>query len=278
MFDHHPRSDARTGREIIPWSAAGAGLADQEAARASTARARRVLVACAVAVAAGVTGLMTLIYPAGDVPPEPVPGGFVFPDLPEPSAAVSLLPAPSSASTPSPVPTPPTTRVATAVPGRTARPGPTGASRPPTTAPALRFTVGSTVGLELDGKPGYRVRHHDFLGRVDRISTAQDRADSQFRVRTGFGPAGCVSLEAVNYPGYFLRHRYFVLRLEPAGRRENPQLFAQDTTFCPAPVGDGTAYVLKSVNYPGRALALHSDGVLHLDPGGATAFRVRKPL
>src|SRR4051794_28146018 len=85
MYDHEPRNDARTGREIIPWSAAGAGLATPEAARASTARARRVLVACAVAVAAGVTGLMALVHPTGDVPPDPVPGGFVFPDLPEPS-------------------------------------------------------------------------------------------------------------------------------------------------------------------------------------------------
>jgi hypothetical protein len=189
-----------------------------------------------------------------------------------------MLPAPSSASTPGPVATPPTTRLATAVPTKTGWPDPTGVSRPPTTAPALRLTVGSTVGLELTGRPGYRVRHHDFLGRVDRISTAADRADSQFRVRKGLGPDGCVSLEAVNYPGYFLRHRYFVLRLEPAGRRENPQLFAQDTTFCAAPSGDGTAYVLKSINYPDRALALHSDGVLYLDPGGSTAFRVRKPL
>jgi len=270
-----PDNDTGTGREIIPWSPVVAGRDQETDAAASAARARRVLVACAVAVAAGVTGVMALIYPGHQPPPDPVAGGFVFPDLPEPSAAVSILPAPTSTST---SPTPAATEVAVRAPASKRPKRSTPPPSPSTSAPVVDLVVGATVGLEMSGRPGYRLRHRDFVGRVDRITSEQDRADSRFVVRKGLGRDGCVSLEAVNYPGYFLRHRYFVLRLEPAGRRENPQLFAADATFCPEPVADGTAFALEAVNYPGWALAVQPDGVVHLDQDDPTAFRVRPPL
>jgi hypothetical protein len=138
--------------------------------------------------------------------------------------------------------------------------------------------VGATVGLAVAAAPEYRLRHRNFIGRVDRIrsdATAPERADSQFVVRKGLGRDGCISLESVNFPGYFLRHRDFVLRLE---RRDRSELFAPDATFCTAPTRDGNAIVLESINYPDRALVVHRDGVIHLDQGAGTPFVVRSPL
>jgi hypothetical protein len=233
-------------------------------------RARRVLVACAVAVTVGVAGIMALILPAGGDPPDPVAQQITYPSPWEfePSAPVSVLPSPSSSSPPTPAP------VAT-----TRRPAPTRIShRTVTPAPVVDLNVGATVGLQVAGRSGVRLRHHDFIGRVDHFGasvSALDRADSRFVVRKGLGRDGCVSLESVNYPGYFLRHRDFVLHLD---RRDRSHLFAQDATFCTSPTRDGDAFILESINYPSRALSVHDDGVLHLDENGATAFVVRPPL
>jgi hypothetical protein len=244
-------------------------------AAAQAARARRVLVACALTVTAGVAGLMVLLYPSGDADgPDPVAQQLIDPSVEWiPSVPVTVLPAPSTSFSTSPVYAEParTRDAPRTTPAATSR----SSTRP---APVVDLNVGSTVGLAVAAAPDYRVRHRDFIGRVDRIGSgadAQERADSQFVVRKGLGRDGCVSLESVNFPGYFLRHRDFVLRLD---RRDRSELFAQDATFCAAPTRDGTAIVLDSINYPGRALVVRRDGVIHLDPGEGTAFVVRSPL
>ncbi|BCJ54267.1 hypothetical protein Asp14428_57420 [Actinoplanes sp. NBRC 14428] len=147
--------------------------------------------------------------------------------------------------------------------------------KPSSKPPVAGFVAGTTIGLSPAGDPGSRVRHHDFRGRVDRIdarSPAGDRADSRFRVRRGAADARCVSFEAVNLPGFFLRHRNFELRLE---RFDGTPLFAADSTFCPASRGGGI-YALRSVNYPDRYISRYQSS-LYLAPI-ATGFTVRPPL
>ena len=251
-------------------------------AAAQAARARRVLVACALTVTAGVAGLMALLYPSGDAGgPDPVAERLIDPSvLWVPSVPVSVLPAPSSSFssfTTNPVYAEPTRTHG--VPRTTTTPG-TPATTSPTTRPAAvaDLKVGATVGLAVAATPEYRLRHRDSIGRVDRIgsdASPPERADSQFVVRKGLGRSGCLSLESVNLPGYFLRHRNFVLRLE---QRDRSELFAQDATFCAAPAQNGNALVLDSINYPGWALVVHGDGVIHLDQGAGTPFVVRAPL
>jgi hypothetical protein len=243
-------------------------------AAAQAERARRILVACALVVTAGVAGIMTLLHPAGGKAPDPVAQEIIQPPPIEyqPSVPVSLLPAPTSSFTSPPPPAPPPeTKIAH-------RRAPTGVSQTVSPAPVVDLNVGATVGLEVAGKPGYRVRHRDFIGRVERVgagSSELDRADSRFVVRKGLAREGCVSLESVNFPGYFLRHREFVLRLEREGRSN---MFAEDATFCTSPTRGGAAFTLESVNYPNWALTLHDDGILHLDQNAATAFVARQPL
>jgi hypothetical protein len=144
-----------------------------------------------------------------------------------------------------------------------------------TPAPAPSFVVGAVIGLEPVGQPGYRVRHRDFRGRVDRIgpaSSSLDRADSRFVVRAGRADPACVSLESVNYPGYFLRHQDFVLKLQ---RGDGSRLFAADATFCPVPAPSGST--LRSVNYPDRYWAEWGSSLV-LSSRNPAAFAVRPPL
>jgi len=287
MPDHDDRNDLRLGSWLPPYRG-GATSGDDRLpvlspyprlalpAAPPPHRVRRVLIACGVAVAAGVAGVLTLL-PDQEDPPAPVAERMVFPTPPGPSLPVSVMPAPTSASaTPAPTATR-TGEVADDEPA-TKRPAPTGVTRPVSPAPVVNLIAGSTVGLEVTGLNGFRVRHRNFLGRAERITAASsrlDRLDSRFVVRTGLSRSSCVSLESVNYPGYFLRHRDFVIHLD---RRDRSQLFTRDATFCATPARGGNAFVLESVNYPAKAISLHRDLSLHLDDGAGTAFVVRAPL
>ncbi|MEU4237346.1 AbfB domain-containing protein [Actinoplanes sp. NPDC026619] len=246
----------------------------------TSAQARRVLLTCGAAVVAGVAGVMALLVTtAGDEPPGTTAQELAFPTL-APLTPVSLLPAPASSSAaPPPVVIATTTTPVAAHSTRPAWPSPTRTTKP--AVPAVALVAGARVGLSIDGDPGLRLRHRNFVARADRIgssSSALDKADSSFVVRTGLTGRGCISFESVNYPGYFLRHRDFVLRLEQRNRRESPELFGKDATFCPASTHGGAAVFLESINYPGRALHLDSGGIVHLDEGAGTAFVTRAAL
>jgi hypothetical protein len=195
----------------------------------------------------------------------PVPGGpLQQPVLPQP---VPLLPAPAS-SAPVEVTTAPISR----------RPSPPPKPRPKPSDPApapLIPAAGSRIGLITAGDAGLRVRHRNFQLRVDRIgsgSSALERADATFVVRAGLADGRCLSLEAVNFPGRFVRHQNFALFLHP---REASGSFAADATFCARPVGSAGEFVLRAVNYPDRHLTVR-DASLRLSRvpiGDAQRFR-----
>jgi len=235
---------------------------------------RRAIAALATGALIAVTGLIALALGDGDPGATSLAQRMVLPPL-DPTDPVSVQPSPTTSGPGSVVRTP-THHQVTTRPVEKARTTPP-TSRPPTTAPtpAPRLAAGATVGLELADRPGYRLRHRDFVARLDPISAGRPgRDDARFTVRRGLAADRCFSLEAGNFPGYFLRHRDFVLRLD---RRDGSGLFDQDATFCPRPVRDGAALVLESVNYPGRFLAAGDDGV-RLSRRGATAFVVRSPV
>ncbi|MCY1141175.1 AbfB domain-containing protein [Actinoplanes sp. Pm04-4] len=192
-----------------------------------------------------------------------------------PTDPVSVLPSPTTSSPGSVVRTPTHHRTTTRPTERatTTRPP---SPRPPakTTTPPPSLVPGATIGLELADHPGYRLRHRNFVARLDEVGDAQSRADARFAVRRGLASAECFSLEAGNFPGYFLRHRDYVLHLD---RRDGSRLFDQDATFCPRPTGTGNALLLESLNYPGRFLSARDDGI-RISRRDATAFVVRKPL
>ncbi len=48
---------------------------------------------------------------------------------------------------------------------------------------------------------------------------------------SGLASANCVSFESVQFPGYYLRHQYCQLKLNP--HTDDDGLFASDATFVP---------------------------------------------
>ncbi|SDT48958.1 AbfB domain-containing protein [Actinoplanes derwentensis] len=254
----------------------------------STMRPRLVLVA-ALCLACAATAAVAVVLDAARKP-QPVAAEFTFPQTvppfdPAPAAAetstdvpVSVQPSPSATSlsaTLSP------TGAASSRSSSSLQPTTPGATRTTTKAPQpttttatppVSLVVGSTTGLEATDRPGERVRHNDYRGRLDRIgstSSDRERADSNFRVRSGLAGNGCVSFESVNFPGYYLRHYNFEIRL---ARIERTQLFREDATFCPVTIREGAALVLRSTNYPGHHVVADGDRLKIVETSAARAL------
>lgn len=202
--------------------------------------------------------------PQQALPPQDPQAPVPVPVRPPPSES----PSPAPSTSPAPVSKAPTSNR----PDRPApaKPSPVG-NQPRPLIPA----AGSRINLVAEGAPGLRLRHRDFrvgLEMVGPRSSPLDRSDSTFVVRAGLGNSRCLSLEAVNYPGRFVRHQDFRLYLHP---RERSALFAADATFCAQATGSGGAFVLRAVNYPDRFLASGRSGLRlsRVPAGNAQVFR-----
>lgn len=250
------------------------GLTADEPPRDETARSPRRIVLVVVAAVALLLPVSIITAQVGDDPRRagsPWTGVAAEPDSPTPSEATVEPTSPTG----SPSGSPP----AAAGPGGDG--GGEAAPAPSPTQPPL--AVGIRLGLEPAGAPGFRVRHRDFVGRIDRIgpgSGATDRADSAFTVRAGLSNPRCLSFEAVNVPGFFLRHQNFVILLH---RDDGSALFAADATFCAEP-GPGQQVSFRSVNFPDRFLGYRGNRLV-IEPVGhrsrartAATFTVRAPL
>jgi hypothetical protein len=91
------------------------------------------------------------------------------------------------------------------------------------------------------------VRHRDFLGEVTPVVSELDQADATFILRPGLANPAAFSLESVNYPGYFLRHQDFRVKLQ---QNDHTPLFDKDATFW-IRRGNSDQSAFESVNFPG---------------------------
>lgn len=87
-----------------------------------------------------------------------------------------------------------------------------------------------------------------------------------FTLKEGLADAAGVSLESVEFPGFFLRHQSWQAKLHPFP--ENDQLYALDATFEIIENPDGTVS-FRSKNYPNCYLAV---------TGSMKLFIVRDPF
>lgn len=170
--------------------------------------------------------------------------------------------------------------------------------------------------LESASRQGCFLRHRNFLGELTeenfhlrslpavargiQINTLRflekfDYSDGTFRIvpggLVGGSPSeGLVSFEALNWPGWYLRHQNFRLCLS---QRTNDSLFLEDATFILRPglrygnPNDPNWVSLESVNYPGYFIR-ESDSHLYLhrradepivsDFEAQATFRLCRPL
>jgi hypothetical protein len=103
--------------------------------------------------------------------------------------------------------------------------------------------------------PGFTdryLRHQNSVGVTSSLSSTSDdvsRKDASFWIRPGLASATCVSFESRNFPGSFLRHFNFRVRLDA---RDGTATFNQDATFCPRTGLSGTGTSFESFNLTGR--------------------------
>jgi GH43 family beta-xylosidase len=114
------------------------------------------------------------------------------------------------------------------------------------------------------------VRHADFSVRIDpNVSPA---LDGRFRVVAGLANSGSgyVSFESENYPGHYLRHDNYVLRLAP---HDGSSTFRSDATFRQVAGLAGSGWSsFQSYNFPDRYVR-HSGYTLRIDTIGTDAAR-----
>jgi Alpha-L-arabinofuranosidase B (ABFB) domain len=79
------------------------------------------------------------------------------------------------------------------------------------------------------------IRHKNFLGEIEPVSSALDKLDASFITRGGLAVSGdgAVSYESVNFKNHYLRHQGFRLKLHPLPPPGSPDrnLFERDATF-----------------------------------------------
>ncbi|MFK3985761.1 family 43 glycosylhydrolase [Micromonospora sp. NPDC050397] len=147
-------------------------------------------------------------------------------------------------------------------------------------AQAATLPVGAR-SLESVNHPGRYVRHLDYVGRLDPVSsgsTTQTKLDATFTVVNGLASPACYSFQAKN--GQFLRHRDWRLRIDA---NSGDPIFRADATFCAVEGSVAGSVSLASYNNPGRRIR-HRDFTLWLDAYQDTAafrtdssFRIAAP-
>ncbi|CAH1796481.1 unnamed protein product, partial [Owenia fusiformis] len=89
-----------------------------------------------------------------------------------------------------------------------------------------------TVSLTYKGKPGFYLRHTGFLMQIDNkydpVVPQHFLLDATFRIRNDKYFPGYLAFESVNYPGRFIRHQGYRLKLHPS---DGSELFKNDASF-----------------------------------------------
>ncbi len=115
-------------------------------------------------------------------------------------------------------------------------------------------------------------RHRNSLGYISTISSfsnSVDKLDATFEIVNGLADPGCISFNSRNYPGSYLRHNTYRLRMDGY---DGSDLFRRDATFClKSGLAHGAAMSFESYNLPGHYIR-HRDGALWVEAGGGDVY------
>jgi hypothetical protein len=117
------------------------------------------------------------------------------------------------------------------------------------------------------------VHHLNFRGKLSRMgfSSDLDRKNSTFRIVNGLAEPG-VSLESLNYPGHYLRHRDFEIWLDKL-EGSDTDLFREDATFQRRPgLADESCVSFEAYSYKGYFIR-HRNFDLYLEKEDTDVFR-----
>lgn len=114
--------------------------------------------------------------------------------------------------------------------------------------------------------PDQVIRHYNGRGEISPNQNSYF-PDSEFKIVPGLADPSAVSLESVNFPGNFLRHRNGEIWLDS---NDGTTLFSNDATWRIHPgFADNRAVSFESYNYPGEYIR-HMNGLLYRTPISTT--------
>ncbi|WCN84449.1 glycoside hydrolase family 43 protein [Micromonospora sp. LH3U1] len=125
-----------------------------------------------------------------------------------------------------------------------------------------RWGTPNWVRLKSSNLPDRYVRHADNVARLDAYPF-DPYQDQMWRMVPGLADSTGVSFQSVNYPGSYLRHYNYEVRL---AANENTSVFRADATFYrTAGLADAAWTSFRSYNFPTRYLR-HANYLLRIDP------------
>lgn len=158
--------------------------------------------------------------------------------------------------------------------------------------PSIR--PGTLIAIQIDGNatsefkrretqgplvtPGNSYITHDsisgvFVRGISGNSSTVEKKMATWRVRVGLANEECVSFEAEDRPGHFLRHSGFQIRLD---QWDESILFADDATFCPQKGFQGNEKSsFRSWGHGSRYIRLFKGTVFIASNGGERNFETK---
>ena len=94
---------------------------------------------------------------------------------------------------------------------------------------AMTYAQGREASFKLWNFQTRYIRHRQSLGYLEEIRDRLGKKDASFRIVPGLAGTNCSSFESMNYPGHYLRHENFRIKL---ARNSGDELFKKDATFC----------------------------------------------
>lgn len=107
------------------------------------------------------------------------------------------------------------------------------------------------------------------VAAIPMASATAASQDATWIIRIGLGNTLCVSFEARNWPGDYMRQNNLQLYRGPD---DGTAQFAQDSTFCPVVGTDGRSIALQSVAFPTKLIRSYDHKGLLAAYGGANPW------
>jgi hypothetical protein len=112
------------------------------------------------------------------------------------------------------------------------------------------------------------LRHQNYVAKTSAITASSpdtDLKDATFTLVPGLADDSCYSFEAVNFPGYYLRHANFQVLLN---QNDNSALFSDDATFCATTGHSGQGVSWQAYAYEDHYLRQYQGNVYIGADGG----------
>jgi alpha-L-arabinofuranosidase len=108
---------------------------------------------------------------------------------------------------------------------------------------------------------GNFLRHQNYVAKTSPITATNpptDLQDATFTLVPGLADDSCYSFEAVNFPGYYLRHYNFQVVLN---QNDKSELYAEDATFCATTGHNGQGISWQAYAYEDHYLRQYAGNV-----------------